>query len=309
MIELRHLRYFVAVSEELHFGRAAERLHITQPPLSQTIRKLEEELGVELLHRTSRVVTLTDTGAVFAKEARAVIAAFDRAVAETRHAAGSGTALRIGFVPYLPIGRLRAFLAELRRHEPGLPIEIASLPTSEQVQHLRDGGLDLGIFARAETYDDLEMHTVFPGEPFAAFLAPGHPLTARQVLTTEDLRTERFVNFPRRANPALYDVVMEGLEEAGYRFREVREARGATPRDLFLEIAGGTGVVLAMSSLKNASEADGLVLHRPLDPPVYSPETVVAWGPNPSSGVRAIDDSLRRVLSDLRLRGEASLDL
>jgi len=93
-IELRHLRYFLAVSEELHFGRAAQRLHIAQPPLSQAIRKLEQELGVSLLRRTSRVVTQTEAGRIFAEEARNVLASFDRALAEARKAGGVGTIAR-----------------------------------------------------------------------------------------------------------------------------------------------------------------------------------------------------------------------
>jgi DNA-binding MarR family transcriptional regulator len=93
-IELRHLRYFLAVSEELHFGRAAERLYIAQPPLSQAIRKLERELGVSLLRRTSRVVTQTEAGRVFAEDARNVLASFDRALAEARKAGGVGTNIR-----------------------------------------------------------------------------------------------------------------------------------------------------------------------------------------------------------------------
>src|ERR1700693_6400818 len=95
-IELRHLRYFVAVSEDLHFRGAAERLHIAQPPLSQAIRKLEDELGVSLLRRTSRVVTLTEAGAVFAEQARSVLAGLDLAVAEARRAGGAGSTLPIG---------------------------------------------------------------------------------------------------------------------------------------------------------------------------------------------------------------------
>src|SRR5436309_15812072 len=98
-IELRHLRYFLAVFEELHFGRAAERLHMAQPPLSQAIRRLEEELGVQLLQRTSRVVTATEAGRVFADEARKVFAALDHAVLEARRAGGLGAALRIGCIP------------------------------------------------------------------------------------------------------------------------------------------------------------------------------------------------------------------
>jgi DNA-binding transcriptional LysR family regulator len=308
VIDVRHLRYFVAVSEELHFGRAAERLHITQPPLSQAIRKLEDELGVELLQRTSRVVTLTDAGRVFAKEARAVIAAFDRAVAEARRSAGSDKTIHIGCVPYLPVERLLAFLAELRRHEPGITVQVTHLFSPEQVERLRGGGLDVGMFIRAEEYDDLELETLYPGEPGGAFLAPSHPLTARPVLTPSDLSSETFVSFPKSANPALYDVIMGGFENAGYRFAEVREAGGPTTRDLFLEVAGGSGVALAMSSLRNTGEAAGLVVHRPLDPPVEFPETVVAWMANPSGAVRAIVDVLRTVANDLRLGGPASVD-
>ena len=102
-IGLRHLRYFLAVMEELHFGRAADRLRIAQPPLSQAILKLESELGVQLLHRTTRVVVPTEAGHVLAREASKTLASFDVAVAEARRAGGGGATLRIGCVPQLPM--------------------------------------------------------------------------------------------------------------------------------------------------------------------------------------------------------------
>src|SRR3954470_14471877 len=101
-IELRHLRYFLAVIDELHFGRAAERLHMAQPPLSRAVRQLEDELGVKLLNRTSRVVTPTEAGLVFAEEARKVLGGFELAVAEAHRAGGPSRLLRLGAVPYLP---------------------------------------------------------------------------------------------------------------------------------------------------------------------------------------------------------------
>ena len=136
-IDLRHLRYFLAVSEELHFGRAARRLHLTQPPLSHAIRRLEEELGVRLLDRTSRSVALTDAGRVFADEGRKMLAAFQRAVEEARRAGGVGTTVRIGCVPALPIERLLAYIEALRDREPDVSIRVAHLLTLEQEKRLR----------------------------------------------------------------------------------------------------------------------------------------------------------------------------
>jgi DNA-binding transcriptional LysR family regulator len=307
VIEVRHLRYFVAVSEELHFGRAAERLHITQPPLSQAIRKLEDELGVELLRRTSRLVTLTDAGRVFADEARKVIASFDRAVAAAqRTGGGGGSTLHIGCVPNLPVERLLAFLGELRRREPSLSVQVSHLLTLDQIQRLRSAELDLGIFPRAAAHDDLELEPLFPGEELAAFLRPDHLLAGKQVLRPGDLSGETLVTFPRSTNPPLYDLVGERLEEGGYRFAGAREAGGASSRDVLLEVAGGTGVALAPASLRHTSEAGGLVVHRPLDPPVYAPETVIAWPANAHGSTGALVDVLRRIAEDLSGAGEAT---
>src|SRR5438874_3972892 len=153
-IELRHLRHFLAVFEELHFGRAAARLHLAQPPLSQSIRKLEHALGVRLFERTSRVVAPTAAGIAFAEEARKVLAAFETAVAEARRRGAATTTLRIGCVPYLPIEQLVDFLDSLR--ECGGPAaQVTHLSTLEQLRRLREGELDVGVFPLPRDRDGL----------------------------------------------------------------------------------------------------------------------------------------------------------
>jgi DNA-binding transcriptional LysR family regulator len=309
VIGVRQLRYFVAVSEELHFGRAAERLHITQPPLSQAIRKLEDELGVELLHRTSRFVSLTDAGRAFADEARVVIAAFDRAVAEARHVGGVHASVRIGCMPDLPVERLLAFLGELRHREPEQSLEIIHLSALEQVRRLHDAELDLGIIPLADAYDGLEMEPLFPGEALVAFLSPEHPLAAGNVVTPDDLHAQTLVVAPRSTNPALHEQLMSHLAAAGYGFAELREAGGASARDVLLAVAAGPGVALAPASTRHTSGAGGVVVHRPLEPPVQGVETVVAWNARPHGSVRAMTEVLREVAQTLHATQFASADL
>jgi DNA-binding transcriptional LysR family regulator len=309
VIGVRQLRYFVAVSEELHFGRAAERLHITQPPLSQAIRKLEDELGVELLHRTSRFVSLTEAGRAFAEESRTVIAAFDRAVAEARRVGGTQATVRIGCMPDLPVERLLAFLGELRSREPEQSLEIVHLSALEQVRRLHDAELDLAIIPLADSYDGIEVQTLFPGETLVAFLAPEHPLAGADVVTAGDLHGETLVIPPRSANPALHERLIETLAASGYGFAELREAGGASARDVLLAVAAGQGVVLAPASTRHTSGVGGVVVHRPLEPPVHGVETVVAWNARPHGSVRALTDVLHDVAQTLHSTELAPADL
>src|ERR687895_1281863 len=151
-IELRHLRYFLAVFEELHFGRAAERLHIAQPPLSQAIRKLEQELGVELFVRTSRAVEATPAGRALADEARRVLASFEFAVMEARRVGHGDAPLRIGCVSFLPTERLQRFLTALSDPDANFRAEVSHLWGLEQVERLRAGRLDLGVLMYVEDY-------------------------------------------------------------------------------------------------------------------------------------------------------------
>jgi DNA-binding transcriptional LysR family regulator len=299
-IELRHLRYFVAVSEELHFGKAAKRLHIAQPPLSQAIRKLEDHLGLQLLHRTSRVVAPTDAGRVFLEEARKVLAAFEFAVTEAQRTSEEQAGLRVGCVPNLPIERLLRFLRALREISTDSAPHIAHLVSGEQVKRLYSGDLDLGIVHYAENYEDLELAPLFDGEPLAALLPPGHPLAQADPLTPEQLAEESLVIFPREGNPALHDGMLALIKQAGYNVANIREAGGMDARDLLISVASGLGVGIGPHSIKEVSEAGSLVVRRSLDPPVAMPETVLVWRKNAPRRLQLLLPEIRELATKVR---------
>jgi len=277
-VELRHMRYFLAVMEELHFGRAADRLHMAQPPLSRAIRKLEDNLGVQLLVRSSRAVTPTAAGRVFADEARKVLASVDQAVAEARHAGGASTVLRIGCMLHLQPGRLHAFLDALAARAPDVTTEVTHLAALEQVRRLRGGELDVAIFLDVGDAPDIATEPMFRGEKLAAFVAESHPLAARDVVSSEDLADETLIIFPRSANPALHDRTRARFAEAGYRFRDVLEATSINARDALVLTAQGRGVYLGFDHFRHDVAAEGArVVGRPLAPGLSAPDVRLAW--------------------------------
>jgi DNA-binding transcriptional LysR family regulator len=299
-IDLRHLRYFLAVSEELHFGRAAERLHIAQPPLSQAIRKLEAELGVQLLHRTSRVVMPTDAGVVFAEEARKVLGSFERAVTEARRAGGAEAVLRIGCIPYVPITQLLDLLEALHADIPGWRTQVTHLLALEQVSRLQSGQLDVGVFYGVDEHEGLELEPLFPGEPLVAYLPLNDRRTEGEVISPADVADDVMYMFTRSLNPALFDWLMGSLESAGFRFRDVREVGGWDVRDMLLALTAGSGVTFGPFSLKDVGQVGDVVVRRPLDPPLTMPDTVVAFPSAPSSQLGEVLAGVRRVAQELR---------
>ena len=299
-IELRHLRYFLAVYEELHFGRAAARLHMAQPPLSQAIRKLEEALGVKLFDRTSRSVTPTEAGHSLAEGARKVFASFDLALASARNAGEAELTLRIGCVPELPIQRLLQFLATLQTRTPDATAQVTHLPSTEQLQHLRAGGLDLAIFHDSEDFPDLETEPLFPGEPLMILLPRDHRLVDRAVVRSDDLADDALVTFPRVVNPTLYDRVLALFDNGGYRFSTIHETEGSSPRDLMLAVASGSGVALVPASITELSETGGIAVRRPIDPPLAMPDTIVAWPVNPPRLPPPLVETVRDLARGLR---------
>ena len=305
-IDLRHLRYFLAVSEELHFGRAARRLHLTQPPLSHAIRRLEEELGVRLLDRTSRSVALTDAGRVFADEGRKMLAAFQHAVEEARRAGGVGTTVRIGCVPALPMERLLAYIEALRDREPDVSIRVAHLLTLEQEKRLRAGELDLAIVFDSGAAPDLEKQPLFAGEPLAAYLRFDHRLAANRVIGPDDVGEETLVTGPSSTNPAVYDDTLSRFSDAGYRFQNIVEAGGATWPDLLVAVASGQGIALAPASLHGRGEAGGMVVRRELSAPLQMPATFIAWRPDAALGLRGFFEAAQDVARALWVSSRAA---
>lgn len=299
-VELRHFRYLVAVVDELHFGRAAARLHMTQPPLSQAIRQLEDQLGVELLHRTSRAVTPTEAGFAFAEHAREVLTRADVAVREARQAGGAETVIRIGSSPYLPIEHVRRFLDALRRRDPSSQARVTELLPIPQLHRLLAGELDLGVFAFPEEVDGIESESLFEGEPLAAFLPSGNRLAAKTSLGPDDVRDEVLVAMPRELDPEIYRAYIGFLEHWDYRFAKVLEAGGASPRELMLTVAGGAGITIQRSSFDSVAGASEGVIMRPLDPPVWTPDTVVAWRSRATKRLETVIAAAREAARELR---------
>jgi DNA-binding transcriptional LysR family regulator len=251
-MELRHLRYFLAVADELHFHRAAARLHISQPPLSQQIRALERELGVTLLARNRRRVALTAAGASFRDDARMILAAVDRAAERARSVArGSLGTLSVGFVgsamfsPTLP-----DILREFRARNPDVELLLRELPTVAQLNALTGGELDVGVIrgpiAERELDPGLELMTI-QREHLVAALPAAHPLAARRRLRAESLRGETFVILARREAPGLFASLASTMGEAGGVPEDVLEV--AEMQTIISLVAGGFGVSLVPESV------------------------------------------------------------
>ena len=209
MFTLDQARSFIAVAEELHFGRAALRLNMTQPPLSRQIQKLEREVRVDLLERDKRKVVLTAGGRAFLEEARKLVAAADRAPNTARRMAeGSAGIIRLGFTAASGYSLLGPILREIAEALPGVDVELQELVTSEQVQALSHGDLDLGLARPPFDTDRFQSHLLF-SEDLRLAVPSGHPLDAlRRPVTAADLRdTPLIMHSPTKAR-YFYDLAV-----------------------------------------------------------------------------------------------------
>jgi DNA-binding transcriptional LysR family regulator len=242
-IELRHLRYFLAVAETLHFTKAAQHLGIAQPPLSQQIKRLEELIGHRLFDRTTRGVRLTLAGHLLAERARSTIEKVHDDLAQVRRLGrGEEGTLTVGFSGSVMFTSLPAAIESYRRRYPKVELRLRELHTSAQCAALLDGTLDLGFLRDGDPTDGIQLSTLFK-ERYVAVLPEGHPLARKQSLRVQDLKNESFVLFARRMGPLAFDRTIACCERNGFRPNIVQDA----PQwpTLVCLVAAGLGVSLA----------------------------------------------------------------
>ncbi len=242
-IELRHLRYFLAVAETLHFSRAAKRLGIAQPPLSQQIKRLEQLLGHALFERTTRGVKLTLAGQLLAKRARSTLEKVDEDLSQVRRLGrGEEGTLTVGFSGSVMFTELPAAIQSYRRLYPKVELRLRELVTTAQIAALLNGTLDLAFLRDGDPTEGIRMTTLLK-EKYVAVLPEAHPLAQRRSLSVKALKGEPFIMFARRMGPLAYDRTIACCERSGFRPNIVQDA----PQWLTLVrlVAAGLGVSLA----------------------------------------------------------------
>jgi DNA-binding transcriptional LysR family regulator len=256
-VELRHLRYFVAVAEELHFRKAAERLHVAQPAVSEQIRKLEQELGVTLFNRSQRSVALTPAGIAFLEEARHVLRHAKVAQQAARNAGDRGTTrLRIGYLPdSLPASVPRA-LRHLAVSAPSVEIDLATGPALRLIEDVRARRLDAVVTNLPAPTKGLRVTAL--GEQGAVVVLPAtHPRAVDSAIALGRLAPERLVVLPREADPAFHNAVVAMCHAAGLSptFVEIPEPR---VEHVLLAVAAGAGPALLPEAVTDRFAAPGI---------------------------------------------------
>jgi DNA-binding transcriptional LysR family regulator len=250
-VELRHLRYFVAVAETLHFSKAAQRLGMAQPPLSQQIRRLEEIVGHRLFDRTTRGVKLTLAGQLLEERARTTIEKVQDDLAQVRRLGrGEEGTLTVGFSGSVMFTELPAAIGAYRRRYPKVELRLRELATSAQIAALLDGTLDLAFLRDGDPTDGIEISTLLR-EPYVAVLPAAHALARKRTLHVGDLRKEPFIFFARRMGPLAFDRTIACCERSGFRPNIVQEA----PQwpTLVRLVGAGLGVSLAPACVANVA--------------------------------------------------------
>ena len=249
-MELRHLRYFVAVAEELHFTRAALRLNIAQPPLSQQIRALEAELGVQLFLRTRRSVALTDAGHALLARARELLATTQSLPRDLqRIARGEVGQLRIGFSSTLPLTKvLRDVVADHRRTHPEVALHLREMHSQLQFEQLRRGELDVGLVRYNEAAPEGVRLLLLRRDPLRLVVPASHRFARRRSVTIADCRDESFIGFPGDAGTGTGPLLKRLCAQAGFEPRIAQEAREATTQIGL--VAAGLGIAVLPAPLE-----------------------------------------------------------
>lgn len=271
-MELRQFRYFDAVARHLHFGEAARELHMAQPPLSQQIIRLEQELGVQLFHRTSRQVELTVEGKLLLEAVRVVLGEAEH-VEDLALRLRDGTAgrLRIGFVASVLNWGLAARMRQFRAEHPGIDITVTQMPVIDQVQALADNAIDVGFLMSRVDYPHLTVHEI-AAEPIVVVLTEDHPLAKRSVVPLHLLADETFIAWHAPYDEHFDDFISSACAQAGFVPR--LQFHGPQIHTVIHMVAAGFGVGLIPQCDQHIQVPDTVV--RPLAAPVPTVSLSVA---------------------------------
>ncbi|MFT5729637.1 MAG: DNA-binding transcriptional LysR family regulator [Desulforhopalus sp.] len=291
-METRHLKYFVAVAEELHFGKAAKRLHISQPPLSQQIMKFEEQLGVTLFTRNKRSVALTSAGKCFLLDAQNILKEMELAKENLKAVAtGLGGRFELGYIAPALDTPLTAIIKQFKIAYPGVRLGLTEMSTNRQLEVLRKGDIDAGVVR-------LFMHDMkglcskkFHQESYALILPTGHRLAGKESVDISELGGEEFIFFPRNAQPRLHDAWMTAFNHCNYSPNIVQEVSNKAA-SLAL-VAAGIGISIVPESLARRSPEQ--VVFKKLTGDVPTLEIHVVYRENT---VHASRDNFLRIVRD-----------
>ena len=293
-MELRHLRYFIAVAEELHFSRAAERLHVSQPPLSQQIKQLEEEVQVRLFERSKRWVRLTSAGRLFLEHARQVLMEVDGAVlAARRMIGGECDRLSVACTPWAGYLAIPHILCRFSEQHPNVRIEIQTLNSVQHLCALKARVTDVAFMWRSAEDDDLQVDGLL-AHPLMVALPVKHRLSARTYLSPRDLPGESYVTLDPNVAPIYSQAVAEYWETAGVTLNE--QHRADQPHAVIELVAAGAG--FAVVPLSVHVYADQRIVCRRLEPPPPELELTLARARGVDSP--AINALLEMALQDRR---------
>lgn len=281
-MEFRHLRYFLVLADELHFGRAARRLAISQPPLSLNIQQLEASVGARLFERDSKGVRLTAAGRAFREAATALLAQAEQARLQAREiAAGAVGRLHVGFVGSMLYRGLPQQLQRFETDQPGIHVALTELNSQEQIDALLHGQLDVGFIHTGRVPDELVARRVHR-EPFVCCMPQGHPLAEQPALALAALRDEPFVLFSRQASPDYYARIFDMCAAEGFYPRIRHEVRHWL--SVVSLVSQGMGVAVVPAALQRSALAGAVF--RPLQDAGVPSEVYCVWKAAPDHPAR-----------------------
>lgn len=280
IVELRHLRYFEALASTLNFTRAAERLHIAQPPLSRQIQQLEEELGVALIDRSARPLKLTRAGALFYEQTVQILARVQEAMTATRRLRDGGRRwIGVGFVPSMLYGPLPTVIHTYMAQHPDIDMRLSELTSVQQVEALQAGRIDVG-FGRVVIEAEGLANTLVTDEPLVAAVPIGNPLASNRTVALQSLAQQTVILYPAQPRPSFADQVIAQFRVRGFPLAHVFETNGL--QTAIGLVAAGIGVTLVPSSVQRLQRDD--VVYRSIDDAgIVSPMLMTMRANDPSA--------------------------